>query len=780
MSTSLADHLRALPDEALRALLHDRPDLAVPVPADFSALATRSQSRLSVARALEGLDQFTLEIIDALRLAPTLPEPDGDQGAGHAEGGTAGTSLAAVLALLPDGVPVDLVHAAVDRLRQLALVHGPDTALHVLATVADLCPPYLAGLGRPAAELDGAAAALVADPAAVRKILVEASPEAQAVLDRLAAGPPVGTVRDARRPATPEDADTPVRWLLAHRLLVPIGDDTVELPREIGLLLRRDNGPLGELHPYPPIVEPPLRDPAAADSAGAGQALETVRLVEALLEALGADPAGVLRGGGLGIRELRRLARTVDVAESTAALLLEIAYAAELLDDNGEAVPEWLPTHGYDRWRAAPLAERWLLLVETWLRMQRQPGLVGQRIDRDKLINALSPDGSRQSAPGLRRATLSQIADLPLGSTVRVEDVVALLAWYAPRRGGRARDDTARWTLEEAAALGLTGLGAFTSFGRMLLDGARDEAIARLDALLPPPVDHLLLQADLTAVVPGPPEPTLAAELALVAEPESAGAAAVFRITPATVRNALDAGMSADDLHGLFLRRSRTPVPQALTYLVNDVARRHGGLRAGTCGAYLRSDDEALLSELVADRRLSGLGLRRIAPTVVLSPLGMHRLLDTLRDTGYAPMPEDGSGAVVLHRPDVRRSVARTGVRPPADDSSALDDVRSPDRLAAAVASIRRGDSAARAARRAPVTTTSTRPSSSQALGVLQQAVQGRQQVWVGYVDAHGSTAARLVRPISIGAGYLRAEDERTETLHTFALHRITSAQLAD
>jgi hypothetical protein len=48
--------------------------------------------------------------------------------------------------------------------------------------------------------------------------------------------------------------------------------------------------------------------------------------------------------------------------------------------------------------------------------------------------------------------------------------------------------------------------------------------------------------------------------------------------------------------------------------------------------------------------------------------------------------------------------------------------------------------------------------------------------VWLGHVDSHGGTATRVVRPVSIGAGYLRAEDERTDTLHTFALHRITSA----
>ena len=31
-----------------------------------------------------------------------------------------------------------------------------------------------------------------------------------------------------------------------------------------------------------------------------------------------------------------------------------------------------------------------------------------------------------------------------------------------------------------------------------------------------------------------------------------------------------------------------------------------------------------------------------------------------------------------------------------------------------------------------------------------------------------------------MGGGYLRAEDERTEMLHTFALHRITAAAPED
>jgi high frequency lysogenization protein len=54
--------------------------------------------------------------------------------------------------------------------------------------------------------------------------------------------------------------------------------------------------------------------------------------------------------------------------------------------------------------------------------------------------------------------------------------------------------------------------------------------------------------------------------------------------------------------------------------------------------------------------------------------------------------------------------------------------------------------------------------------GVAHATVQAR------LADLYGATLSRLVRPVSLSAGYLRAEDERTETLHTFALHRITAA----
>ncbi|MYW05816.1 helicase-associated domain-containing protein, partial [Streptomyces sp. SID3343] len=663
---TLAEDLRGRTDEALGALLRARPDLTIPVPVDLTQLATRATTRASIARALERLDRFTLQVVDA---AVVLPD---------------GFSAERLYALI--GEAPEAFERTVANLREQALLWGPADALRVVRTVRDLVGASPAGLGP---TLAGALAAtapsrlqdlladlglasthdavsaitatteLFTDPVALDALLAQAPDAAREVLDKLVWGPPTGSVRGADRPVRVGAARTPVEWLLARALLVPVGADTVVLPREIALHLRG-----GRVHrslePTPPALVVRAHDPQAVDTLAAGSAFTAVRRVEDLLELWSAGGPSVLRAGGLGMREFKRTAVQADVPEAETALWLETAYAMGLVAGDGEPDEQWLPTPAYDTWRRTPVGTRWAALAGTWLETTRVPALVGTRDDKDRPIGALGMSVDRTAAPEVRRRILATLAGLAPGTSADADSLLAHLTWHQPIRAARLPESMFRAMLVEAELLGIIGRGALADYARTLGDGRVFEAGDALTPLLPRPLDHIFLQADLTAVAPGPLIMELAHELHLAADIESTGGATVYRFTEESVRRALDAGRTAGDLHHLLATHSRTPVPQPLTYLVDDVARRHGRIRVGTASAFLRCDDDALLTELVADRRAAGLRLRRLAPTVLAAESAPDAVLEKLRAMGFAPVAESATGDLVLTRPDTRRTPPRS------------------------------------------------------------------------------------------------------------------------
>ncbi len=662
----------------------------------------------------------------------------------------------------------DRTTLALRRLLDLVLAWESPGGLRALSGVADAMrglPVGLSGL-RP----------LSPEPASVAEVaarLAELSPAATALLRHVDAHGGEGTTGSARRTVSPDQAASPAEELISRRLLVPREGASVVLPGEVGLALRGGRTTVEPVDAVPELATT-ARDAGLVARTAAGAAFDVVRRVELLLDHWGLQPPSMLRSGGLAVRDLKLVARELHVDEPGAALIVEVTLAAGLIAEGTEpgGNPVWLPTEEFDIWSGRSMSERWARLVGAWLSSGRVPSLVGSRDPAGKSWNALAPELSSGLAEEARRLALRVLTDVPEGEVLAVgtgvSSLVQRIEWLRPRRP-TVFADLVSAALAEAAALGVSGAGGLPPSGRSVAEGDLTGAAAAIEGHLPQPVDHVLLQADLTAVAPGPLEAEVARRLHLLADVESRGGATVYRFSSGSLRRGFDAGWSALEVRDFLTSVSQTPVPQPLEFLVDDVARTFGSVRVGHAEAFLRADDEAALAALVHDARARTLGLRLLAPTVAISTSPIDVLLPRLRELGAAPVVEAADGTVRVSRPDLQRARSRRGRRP-----AGAVEARQAAQVQAVATAIRAGD---RAESSRPATATTTSPSG--ALAALREAIEAGTTVVIGYVDNHGASGERVVDPRRLDGGRLAAFDHRADDVREFAVHRITGVRRA-
>jgi len=254
---SFSDYLRSVDDAAFLNLFNARPDLITPVPSDIASLAVRACSAPSLARAIDSLNQWQYQVLEA---AASINEPFSEK---------------EVIALTEKEAKSALAHLVV-----IGLIYPSEDGMRLPTQLREVMGAEPAGLG-PASlaklnlkELDGAPA------------------DAKKVLDRLTWGPPRGSVGDIKNPGPG------VAWLLEKKFLVPLDQRTVILTREVAIHLRG-----GKVHKERFINQPQLkgskRDEKQVNLAAIANVSTVLRWVEELLNFWADEPADALRAGGL-------------------------------------------------------------------------------------------------------------------------------------------------------------------------------------------------------------------------------------------------------------------------------------------------------------------------------------------------------------------------------------------------------------------------------------------------------------------------------------------------
>ena len=430
---------------------------------------------------------------------------------------------------------------------------------------------------------------------------------------------------------------------VAHGLLGVADAGHVALPREIGLHLRG-----GRVHSETLREAPPLQaaeTPAAlVDRAAGSAAAEVLRLVGELLESWSAQPPPAPRSGGLGVREAaphrhragrrrghRRLRRR--------GRLRRRARGRRRRGGAGVGADPGLRRLGGGGPRdGLGAARRRVVHVHPGAWPGRARGTTAT-----PSADSLSPELDRPLAREVRSRVLAELATTPPGTAPDLASLLERLRRRRPRRTGRMQEDLVRWTLREAELLGVTGGVPVRTRPRA---GRACTRAGQRHGLPPGRGDGpAAAGAGRPRAAPGGPHrggarPAGGALGRLMALPPTSSPAAARRCTGSrapSVRRALDAGGGAE-LVGALAAGSRTPVPQPLSTWSHDVARRHGRVRVGRpASAYVRSDDESTLRELLSDRRAASLRLRQLAPTVLAPAQACHPstvLAVVLREVG--------------------------------------------------------------------------------------------------------------------------------------------------
>ncbi|GGK66096.1 helicase C-terminal domain-containing protein [Streptomyces flaveus] len=801
--STLATWLGSLDASRLARVLGTRKDaVSPPEPRSVGELADRLQRPGSVALVLPRLALPHLQVAEALAALGAPASRDAlAELLGAADDETI-RELEAVLEALadhalvwPDG-PGKLRMAGPLRQAWDAPL-GLDAPLGELlaGTTSDELRGMLAALGvKPPGTKAQRLATLVehhSDPGQIASVVAKAPAAARELLERRAEAAPTEPAQFIMFGHPGPGLEPGARWALERGLLVQDRHryGPARMPAEVALALRGP-GRHAPFQPVPPSAGLASVTPAEVDrEASAAAAAFAARATSVLSVCSAAAPAR-LKSGGIGARELARIGKAAQADDAVVRLTLETAYAAGLLGRDGDRVA---PTEAYDAWAEQEPPEQFAVLLQAWRNLPLTP--TQARDEDNKALPALAGAPPCNGCVQARHGLLTAAAQLPAGQGARVtSELGPLIAWHRPLADSLPQDGTPFATvIREAELLGVLARGALSIPGIHLRTDDTEGLSAECRRLLPPATAAARIGADLTAVVTGTPSARLAALLDSVADRETSGTASVWRFSAGSIRRALDAGRLPEDIEADLTAVATGPLPQPLSYMIADTARGHGRVRIAPAACVLHGDEPALLAELAAHRKLAKLGLRQLAPTVLISRSPLDTTVAALRAEGYAPVAETAEGTVRVEKARPRRG---TALVPPPRGAGAKDSGRiAATRAAKASAAIDCNTLAAQLLA-APPTIPDPAPFDGGApfatdteeivagwakrlpygdVRQLAHAIDTGQAITVEYVATSGNQTVRTLSRLMLDPPYLEAWCHLRDAERVFTLSRIHS-----
>ncbi|MDQ1131099.1 helicase-associated domain-containing protein [Microbacterium sp. SORGH_AS_0888] len=508
---------------------------------------------------------------------------------------------------------------------------------------------------------------------------------------------------------SPAGVDRAVRTLPRTSIEALIaGEPDAEAQRR--MLVRPDGAPYAaaaerlEAAGGPGPVPAPEAEAADAEVAVAAErAFHAIgSLTDILLWTLSA-PLARIGAGPVTVSDRRRLIESGSVEDAdTLEDLLGVAAAAGLIRDVQRT---WQATASAERWIAASTPERWAALATGF-------------------VSAL-PDGIR--ANGRHVPPSAWAGAYPLDPDW--PDAVALLRRRAQRIGLLTADG-----LEPPWTRGLRESGA--------------PELGSLSRHLPTEIDRVYLQADLTAIAPGPLLPALEQRLRGMAVRETRAQASTYRFSAESLASAVASGETRESLRSFLGELSLTGIPQPLAYLIDRATANRSRLRVGSSAATglttVTAEDADLLATVAVDQALRPLGLVPHEGTLI-SRADRDAVYWSLAEARYPVVAVDEDGAAHT----LSRRVAPEAAAP----------VGPAERYARLIATLR----------------SSAGPDAETAwlARELEQAVRTRAAVEVTVRLPDGNARVFSLEATGLGGGRLRGRDRAADVERTVPLSSI-------